>query len=253
MSDVTSAIIAGYLKQLRLPALAQHLPNVAREAEEDGRSYLEFLQALLEAEVTGRRENQARRLLSQAKFPLHKGLDSFHFDAVPSLDRQKVLNLARGEFVDHRRNAILIGNSGTGKTHLAMGIGQELCRRGYRVRFYTAAGLVNELLAAHENHELPKLEKRWLKYDLVICDELGYLPFSKTGAELLFHFFSARYERGSFLVTTNLEFARWTEVFGDAHMTGALIDRLTHKAHILVMNGDSYRFRESVGDAKAGH
>src|SRR5690606_32017122 len=129
MSDVAHAIIAGYLKQLRLPGIAGHLPNVAREAEEDGRSYLEFLRALLEAEVTQRRENQARRLLSQAKFPVHKGLDSFHFEAVPSLDRQKVLNLARGEFIDKQRNAILIGNSGTGKTHLAMGIGQELCRR----------------------------------------------------------------------------------------------------------------------------
>lgn len=237
-----------YLKQLRLPGIAQQFHNIARDAEEDGRSYLEFLRALLEAELTQRRENQARRLLSQAKFPLHKGLEAFRFDAVPSLDRQKALNLARGEFVDQRRNVICIGNSGTGKTHLAMGIGRELCRRGYKVRFYTASGLVNELLAAHERHDLPKLEKRWLKYDLVICDELGYLPFSKTGSELLFHFFSARYERGSFLVTTNLEFARWTEVFGDAHMTGALVDRLTHRAHILVMNGDSYRFRETLGD-----
>lgn len=229
--------------------MAQHLPDVAREAEEDGRSYLEFLRVLLEAEITQRRENQARRLVAQARFPVSKGLENFHFDAVPSLDRQKALNLARGEFIDSRRNAIFIGNSGTGKTHLAMGIGQELCRRGYKVRFYTAAGLVNELLAAHGSHELPKLEKRWLSYELVICDELGYLPFSKTGAELLFHFFSARYERGSFLVTTNLEFARWTEVFGDAHMTGALIDRLTHRAHILVMNGDSYRFRQSLSEA----
>lgn len=248
MSEINSAIVAGYLKQLRLPGIAQHLSDVTRQAEEDGRSYLEFLRVLLEAEVTQRRENQARRLLAQAKFPLSKGLETFHFDAVPSLDRQKALNLARGEFVDQRRNAILIGNSGTGKTHLAMGIGQELCRRGYKVRFYTAAGLVNELMAAHQAHELPKLERRWLGYDLVICDELGYLPFSKTGAELLFHFFSARHERGSFLITTNLEFARWTEVFGDAHMTGALIDRLTHRAHILVMNGESYRFRESLQD-----
>lgn len=246
MSDVTAGIVAGYLKQLRLPGVAHHLQSVTREAQEDGRGYLEFLRALLEAEVTQRRENQARRLLAQARFPLHKGLDSFRFEAMASLDRQKVLNLARGEFVDQRRNTILIGNSGTGKTHLAMGIGRELCRRGYKVRFYTAAGLVNELLAAHERHELPKLEKRWLKHDIVICDELGYLPFSKTGSELLFHFFSARYERGSFLVTTNLEFGRWTEVFGDAHMTAALIDRLTHRAHILVMNGDSYRFRETL-------
>lgn len=250
MSDINVAIIEGYLKQLRLPGIARHLPEVAREAEKDGHGYFEFLRVLLEAEITQRRENQSRRLLNQAKFPLSKGLENFHFDAIPSLNRQQALNLARGDFVDNRRNAILIGNSGTGKTHLAMGIGQELCRRGYSVRFYTAAGLVNELMAAHEAHELPKLERRWLRYDLVICDELGYLPFSKTGAELLFHFFSTRYERGSFLITTNLEFARWTEVFGDAHMTGALIDRLTHKAHLLVMNGDSYRFRESFTPAK---
>lgn len=155
MSDVTQGIVKGYLIQLRLPGIAHHLQNTVSDAEDDGRSYLEFLRALLEAKVTQRRENLARRLLSQAKFPFHKGLYTFHFNAVASLDRQKVLNLARGEFVDQRRNAICIGNSGTGKTHVAMGIGRELCRRGYKVRFYTASGLVNELLAAHNRHELP--------------------------------------------------------------------------------------------------
>ena len=156
------------------------------------------------------------------------------------------MSLARGEYLAKRQNVIFLGNSGTGKTHLAIVRGREACQQGHRVRFYTASGLVNELMAAQAELTLNKLEKRWLKYDLVIIDELGYIPFSKQAAELLFQFLSLRYERGSLLITTNLDFDRWTEVFGDAQLTTALLDRLTHRAVIIVTNGESYRFRESM-------
>ncbi|RYD01727.1 hypothetical protein N752_29570 [Desulforamulus aquiferis] len=140
----------------------------------------------------------------------------------------------------------MVGNSGTGKTHLASAIAYSACRKGFRVRFYTAAGLVNELIAAQHEYRLSKMEKQWLVPDLVVIDEFGFVPFSKAGSELLFQYCSARYERGSLIITTNLEFAKWTEILGDEQMTAALLDRLTHRAHILNMNGESYRFRESL-------
>lgn len=140
----------------------------------------------------------------------------------------------------------MLGNSGTGKSHLAVALGMQMVQEGYRVRFITAANLVEELLVAKEEHRLLNMEKQWLKYDIVICDELGYVPFSKTGAELLFQFFSGRHERGSSILTSNLDFAEWTQVFGDEKLTAALLDRLTHRAHILMMNGDSHRFHQSL-------
>src|SRR5690606_18630075 len=154
--------------------------------------------------------------------------------------------LFRSEYLAKRQNVIFLGNSGTGKTHLAIALGREACQQGHRVRFYTASGLVNELMAAQADFTLNKLEKRWLKYDLVIIGELAHIPFSKQTAELLFQFLWLRDERGSLLTTTNLDFDRWTEVVGDAQLTTALLDRLTHRAVIIVTNGESYRFRESM-------
>jgi len=173
-------------------------------------------------------------------------MESFDFTAAPYIDKAQVLRLARCDCVEERYNVIFIGNSGTGKTHLAIALGREACRQGYNVRFYTAAGLVNELITAQAEHSLAKLEKKWLKHDLVVVHELGYIPFSKTGAELLFQFFSLRYERGSLLITTNLKFEKWAEVFADAQLTTALLDQLTHRAIIIVTNGESYRSRESM-------
>lgn len=240
------AAAQAYLKELRLPAFARMLPETLREAEAQGRSFLEVLRVLLEGELSQRQINQGRRRLREARFPYTKGLEEFDFTANPNLKKPQILSLARGEYLAKRQNIILLGNSGTGKTHLAIALGREACQQGHRVRFYTASALVNELLSAQAELSLTKLEKRWLKYELVIVDELGYIPFSKQGAELLFQFLSLRYERGSLLITTNLDFDRWTEVFGDAQMTTALLDRLTHRAVILVTNGESYRFRESM-------
>jgi DNA replication protein DnaC len=173
-------------------------------------------------------------------------LDSFDFTALPSLNKALVIELTRGNFVDRRENVILIGSYGTGKTHLATALGIAACYQGKRVRFYTAAGLINELLEAHAQLRISRLESALAKCDLIILDELGFVPFSKEGAEALFTFCSSRYERGSLVITTNLDFARWKEIFGDEALTGALLDRLTHRCHILEMNGDSYRFKESL-------
>ena len=246
MSSPEMAVVQAYLKELSLSAIAKQLPSTLREAEQGRHDPLEFLRVLLEAELNQRKINKAERCLRQAKFPYHKGLEEFDFTALPSLDKAKVLNLAGGEYIQKHHSVILIGNTGTGKTHLAIALAREACRQGYRVRFYTAAALVNELLEAQESHTLGRLQNRWSKLHLVVLDELGYIPFSKTGAQLLFQFVSLAYERSSLIVTTNLDFERWPEVFGDAELTTALLDRLTHRAIILPMNGESYRFRDSL-------
>lgn len=242
----TELLLGHYLKQLRLPTVAKQYAALARDAAERNLGYEAYLLALLEQEAASREENQRQQRLRHATFPLRKGLDTFDFHLLPSLSKNKVLHLAQGGFVEDRENVLLVGNSGTGKTHLATALGVAMVQKGYKVRFVTACALVEELLQAREEHRLLALEKQWLKYDVIICDELGYVPFSKIGGELLFQFFSARHERRSTIVTTNLEFGEWVSVFGEEKLTAALLDRMTHKAHILQMNGDSYRFRQSL-------
>lgn len=242
----TELLLAHHLKQLRLPTVAKHYAALAREATEHGLSYEAYLLALLEQESAARDENQRQLRLRSASFPIRKTLDTFEFHHIPSLNKNKVLALVQGEFVEKKENVLIIGNSGTGKSHMATALGIEMVQRGYKVKFITASALVEELLLAKEEHRLLAMERQWLKYDVVICDELGYVPFSKTGGELLFQFFSARHERRSTIITTNLDFGEWVSVFGDEKMTAALLDRMTHRAHILLMNGDSYRFRQSL-------
>jgi DNA replication protein DnaC len=244
---VTTELLLDHLtKQLRMPTVASHYRSLAREAEERNLSYEEYLLALLEAESESREENQKQRRLKQAAFPVHKTLESYDFSLMPSLNRNRFLTLSKGDFVEKKENIIFLGNSGTGKSHLASGLGIEMIKNGYKVKFITAAELVEELLLANEEHKLVALEKRWLKFDVIVVDELGYVPFTKVGSELLFQFFASRYERASVMITTNLEFTEWTSIFGDEKMTAALLDRLTHKAHILLLNGESYRFRQSM-------
>lgn len=242
----TELLIQHMTKQLKMPTLQKNYLSYARDAEERNLSYEEYLLGLLEGEVQEREENQRQRRLKQATFPISKTLDAYDFSLMPSLNRNRFITLAKGEFVQRRENIIFLGNSGTGKTHLATGLGIEMIQNGYKTKFITASSLVEELLMANEEHKLGAFEKKWLKFDVIIVDELGYVPFSKIGAELLFQFFSSRYERASIIVTTNLEFTEWNTLFGDEKMTAALLDRLTHRSHILLLNGESYRFRQSM-------
>ena len=196
-------------------------------------------------ELVDRERRATERRIHQARFPVVKSLDSFQFLAIPSLNKTLVLELARCEFLPRRENVLLLGNSGTGKTHLALALGLAACQRGHRVRFTTAAALVHELMEARDEKRLLRFQKQLASYELLIVDELGFVPLSKTGAEVLFEVFSQRYERNSTLVTSNLPFQEWTEVLGSERLTGALLDRLTHHVHILEMNGQSYRLKQS--------
>jgi DNA replication protein DnaC len=239
-------LLQSYLKRLRLPVVAQNYPRLAEEAAANNRTYADFLLALVEGEVAQREENTQKLRLAKARFPVMKTLDAFDFSAIPALNKALILELSRGGYVEKRENIIFIGSYGTGKTHLATSLGIAACRDGKRVRFYTAAGLINDLLEAQSQLRLGRLEATLAKYDLIILDELGFVPFTKEGAEALFTFCSGRYERGALIITTNLDFVRWKEIFGDEALTGALLDRLTHRCHIIEMNGDSYRFKENL-------
>ncbi|SHJ88596.1 IS21-like element helper ATPase IstB [Desulfofundulus thermosubterraneus] len=240
------AVVENLAKTLKLSTVAAQAGPLSREAQAQGASYLRYLAAVLEQELLHREEASLKRRLKAACFPVTKTLDSFDFSAVPSLSKTQVLGLARGEFIRRKENIILMGSTGVGKTHLAIGLATAACRQGYRVRFFAVPELVNELRAAYQENRLNRFIRQWLKYDLVVQDELGYVPFDQLSAQLLFQVLAARYERGSIIITTNLEFGQWAELFGDERLTAALIDRLTHRAHILVLNGESYRFRESL-------
>jgi DNA replication protein DnaC len=219
--------------------------KLARQCAAEGADHPTYLLRLAELELLDRERRLVERRIRQARFPAVKSLDSFDFAAIPSLNKMLVLELARGEYVERRENVIALGNSGTGKSHVALGLGLAACQKGLTVGFTTAAALVHELLEARDERRLLRLQKQLAGYKLLIIDELGYVPLSTTGAELLFEVFSRRYERGSVLVTSNLPFDEWTSVLGAERLTGALLDRLTHHVHILEMNGDSYRLKAS--------
>jgi DNA replication protein DnaC len=239
------------LRQLRLPAMHAEFEKLAREAATASESYEQYLLRLTELEVAARAANVLKARIKQAAFPVHKDLDTYDFSAMPALSKQKVLELTRGEWLDERFNCCLIGAAGTGKTHIAIALGLAACRQGRRVRFFTAAALVNRLEQAQKQHQLDRALAQLDKTELLICDELGYLSFSRAGAELLFQVFADRYERRSLLITSNLPFGEWGQIFQGERMTAALLDRLTHRCHIFEMNGESYRFRESMKGKKA--
>ena len=207
--------------------------------------HVEFLSRLVELELIDRERRLVERRIRAAKFPTVKSLDSFEFKAIPSLSKIQVLELARCEWIERRENVIALGPSGTGKTHVAQGLGLAACLRGLSVRFVTAAALVHELMEARDERRLLRLQKQFANHKLLIIDELGFVPLSKTGAELLFELVSQRYERAAVLITSNLPFDEWTETFGTERLTGALLDRLTHHVHILEMNGQSFRLNHS--------
>jgi DNA replication protein DnaC len=244
-NDTPQVLLEHHLKLLRLPTFLREYDKVARQCAAEQVDYPRFLLRLTELELLDRERRATERRIHQARFPVVKSLDSFEFLALPALNKTLVLELARCEFLARRENVLLLGNSGTGKTHLALALGLAACQRGHRVRFTTAAALVHELMEARDEKRLLRLQQQLASAELLIVDELGFVPLSKTGAELLFEVFSQRYERGSMLVTSNLPFPEWTEVLGSERLTGALLDRLTHHVHILEMNGESYRLKQS--------
>ncbi len=195
--------------------------------------------------MTDRERRATERRIHAARFPVSKSLETYDFLSIPSLNKRLVVELARCEWIARRENVLALGNSGTGKTHIGLALGLAACQQGLRVRFTTAASLVHELVEARDEKRLLRYQKLLARQELLIVDELGFVPLSKTGAEMLFEVFSQRYERTSTLVTSNLPFAEWTEVFGSERLTGALLDRLTHHVHILEMNGNSFRLKNS--------
>ena len=244
MSDRSTLLLEHHLKELKLPSFLREYGKLAAQCAAEGADHPQYLLRLAELELIDRHQRMVQRRIRAARFPAVKSLDTFDFPAIPSLNQALVMELARCEYVQHRENVIAIGNSGTGKTHMALGLGLAACQRGLSVGFTTAA-LVHELMEARDERRLLNLQRQLSRLNLLIIDELGFVPLSPTGAELLFEVFSQRYERGSILVTTNLPFDEWTEVFGSERLTGALLDRLTHHVHILEMNGDSYRLKRS--------
>ena len=246
MTDVTLMVLRENLKELKLSTMARDLEARLRQARESGIGYDEFLIDLTTDELQARSGNRLKRRIREAKFPLIKPLETFDPEAAPDLDMRLFRELSGGTFIKEHRNIIFLGRSGTGKTHMATAIGIESCRNNYRTRFITCYGLVNELIEARKEKDLQRILQRYARYDLLILDELGYIPFSKEAGELLFQVLAQRHERGSVIITTNLGFANWTQVFGDPVMTAALLDRLTHKAHIINCSWESYRLKQSL-------
>jgi DNA replication protein DnaC len=243
--DTPQLLLEHHLKALRLPTFCREYNKVAQQCAAEGVDYPRYLLRLAEWEVLEREQRATERRIHQARFPVLKSLDTFDFLAIPSLNKSLVLELARCDYIDRHDNVLALGNSGTGKTHIALSLGLAACQQGYKVRFTTAASLAHELIEAKDEKRLLRYQKQMAGYQLLIVDELGFVPLSKSGAELLFEVFSQRYERASTLVTSNLPFDQWTEVLQSERLTGALLDRLTHHVHILEMNGESYRLKES--------
>jgi DNA replication protein DnaC len=233
------------LKALRLPTILREYDTCSRTALENDSSYVDFLSTLTTLEVQERATKRVRRRISEAQFPALKTLDTFDLNRAPTLNSHLVRELAGCKFIGQAENVILIGKSGTGKTHFATALAIEACRRNFKVRFSTACKLVTELLEAREEYRLKQLLERLKRYDLLVLDELGYVPFTKPGAELLFQILAERHERNATIITTNLAFPKWTDVFGDATLTAALLDRITHHCHIVEFNWTSIRFQES--------
>jgi len=238
-------LLQHHLGALGLPTFKAECEQAARECARANTDHLGFLLRLCERELADRARRATERRVKAAQFPRVKSIDDFDFAAQPSLNRPLILELARCEFIERRECVILVGNPGTGKTHIATGIALCACQRGRRVRFYRVSELLTTLLEAREDRVLGRLRSQLARLELLVLDELGYVPASQVGAELLFDIISTAYEKTSVMVTTNLPFERWTEVLQSERLVGATLDRLTHRCHVLEASGESYRLKEA--------
>ena len=246
-ADTPQLLLEHHLKELRLPTILREYDKVARQCAVEQLDYQRYLLRMTELELLDRERRATERRIRQAKFPVVKTIDSFDFLAIPSVNKTLVLELARCEFLARRENVLLLGNSGTGKTHIALALGLAACQRGHRVRFTTTAALVSELIEARDEKKLLRFQKQIASYELLIVDELGFVPLSKTGAELLFEMLSQRYERGSLVITTNKAYKNWPEIFNhDAGITSAILDRVLHHADTVVIEGKSFRMKDQI-------
>ena len=244
--EASTLLLEHHLKVLKLPTFVRDYKSVAAVCAQERCDYPTFLLRLAERELIDRERRAAERRIRDARFPVVKTIDTFDFKAQPSINQALVRELiANGEYISKRENVLLVGNPGTGKTHLSIALGFAACAQGKRVRFTTTTAMVTALLEARETRTLQRSQKQLERLDTLILDELGYVPFSKAGAELLFEVISRAYERTSLILTTNLPFENWTEVLGSERLTGAMLDRLTHRVHILEANGESFRLKDA--------
>ena len=246
------ALVEAHARELHLPTVRQRFRALAAEATRAQQTPLAYLAALLEAEVQERAERRERRRLLDARFPLLKRLEDFRFDDNPTVPQTTIAALAEGSWISDRESLILIGESGTGKTHLAIALAICACRQGRRVRFTTLAALANELHEAESRRDLQRVVSRYARIELVVVDELGYLALPEGAAELVFQVISERNERGSLIVTTNLPFSEWTKVFPDPRLAKAVVDRITHRAHIIETGSESWRFKHGLARKRRG-
>ena len=244
--DTVHARIEMYLTELRMPSIRRSFRKLAKQVAQTSGDYITFLHAVLDEEVNDRRARRIDRRIKEAHFPQLKEIAQLQVEALPKgVSMPQILELAKGDYLRERANVIAIGSSGTGKTHLSIGLAIEACRQSKRARFYTAADLVSEIEEAQDQHQLHRFLKRFTAWDVVVVDELGYLPLTERGADLLFQAFSARHEQGSVIINSNLAFSEWTQVFKTERLAVAMLDRVTHRAHVLEMNGESFRLRSA--------